>query len=95
MFRLIFWLMFGRRRPHMDDIQHMSTEKLIQQSMTTLLHARKKEDFLLAMSAINLIVAREDYQRRGQSRDGQPDNVRQLPQQSQQTTQNHNNNQRR
>jgi hypothetical protein len=95
MFRLIFWLMFGRRRPHMDDIQHMSTEKLIQQSMTTLLHARKKEDFLLAMSAINLIVSREDYQRRGSGQGGQPDNVRQLPQQSQQQTSNHNNNQRR
>jgi hypothetical protein len=86
--------MFGRRRPHMDDIQHMSTEKLIQQSMTTLLHARKKEDFLLAMSAINLIVAREDYQRRGQSQGGQPDNVRPL-QPSQQQNSNSNNNQRR
>jgi hypothetical protein len=95
MFRLIFWLMFGRRRPHSDDIQHMSTEKLIQQSMTTLLHARKKEDFLLAMSCLTLIINREDYQRRGQTQGGQPDNVRQMPQQGQQTTQNHNNNQRR
>lgn len=93
MFRLIFWLTFGRRRPHMDDIQHMSTEKLIQQAMTTLLHARKKEDFLLAMSCLNLIVSREDYQRRGQAQNGQPDNVRPI-QQGQQTNQ-QTNNQRR
>lgn len=93
MFRLIFWLTFGRRRPHMDDIQHMSTEKLIQQAMTTLLHARKKEDFLLVMSCLTLIVSREDYQRRGQAQNGQPDNVRPI-QQGQQTNQ-QTNNQRR
>jgi hypothetical protein len=94
MLRLIFWLMFGRRRPHMDDIQHMSTEKLIQQSMTTLLHARKKEDFYLAMACLTLIINREDYQRRGQAQNGQTDNVTKLPQQGQQNTQ-HNNNHRR
>jgi hypothetical protein len=95
MFRLIFWLMFGRRRPHMDDIQHMSTEKLIQQAMTTLLHARKKEDFYLAMACLQLIINREDYQRRGQAQNGQTDNVRQLPQQGQQQNSNQQNNNRR
>lgn len=92
MFRLIFWLMFGRRRPAIEDVRHLSTDKIQQAVMTVILHAYRKEEFLRAMQMLRIIVYRCDEQGRPAA-NAQADNVRPLPN----TNQNHQNqnNQRR
>lgn len=91
MFRLAFWLLFGARRPHLDEIRHLSSPIIVRSAMTVLLHARTKEDFLLVMNALRVVIDRFDGQVKQVQ--AQSDNVRPL----QTNGQNHQNqnNQRR
>lgn len=92
MFRLIFWLLFGRRRPAIEDIRHLSTNDIQQAVMTVILHAYRKQEYLTAMQMLRIIVDRCDEQGRPAA-NAQTDNVRPL----QTNGQNHQNqnNQRR
>ena len=88
MFRLIFWLLFGDRRPLIEDIRHLSSPLIRRSAMTALLHANRKEDYLLVMQALRVIVDR--YEARAQQGQNAPaDNVRQHPA-AQQNNQNNN-----
>lgn len=91
MLRLIFWLLVGRRRPVIEDIRHLSSDKIQQAVMTVILHAYRKEEFLKAMQMLRIIVDRFDEHGR-QTAAAQPDNVRPLQTNSQQNQ--HNNNRR-
>ena len=78
MFRLIFWLLLGDRRPLIEDIRHLSSPLIRRSAMTALLHAHRKEDYLLVMQALRVIVDRYDAKAQ-QPNKVQGDNVRQHP----------------
>lgn len=81
MFRLIFWLLFGDRRPLIEDIRHLSSPIIRRSAMTALLHANRKEDYLLVQAACQVIIDR--YGARDRQGQNAADNVRPIQQHQQ------------
>lgn len=93
MFRLIFWLLFGDRRPLIEDIRHLSSPIIRRSAMTALLHANRKEDYILVQAACQVIIDRYGA-RNGQAHNAPQDNVRPIQQGQQQNNSNPNNQRR-